>query len=274
MLYRFPSSAKGYKTRLQNDLLGITPVGADSLLSLLHEMSRRESSGPIDKICGLGYLLGLQHIPTFSGSQEPESAWNQMIHNLSFLLKLELLSRFPYPGPNSSWAPTWSQVDTFTLASQRIASETEGYSRISTGPLEHNESGTRFSINTFGYHPDLRLSQGTHRGIYNVKLIKIGTCQITLVDKDMCIPDGIYHMVLISLPIGDFARYFALGQRLVGNAILCTTSAAACEEHMALRKIAAIEVVADWKYLLSFLYQGIYSKNSGPQRGMTKCCLD
>ncbi|SJL08169.1 uncharacterized protein ARMOST_11532 [Armillaria ostoyae] len=89
------------------------------LYDALSEMQKRVSTHPVDKVAGLAYLLrSLRSIPVYCGAQSEEDAWMALM--VSEWDKLLLLFLHPTPGNGTqSWRPSWEQVMTEKLPSQR-----------------------------------------------------------------------------------------------------------------------------------------------------------
>ena len=247
MLYQFPNKVYGSCN------LDLVPkdqqlaISGNLLIPIVREMARRSSIGALDKICGLGYILGLKHIPTFSSSQTPESAWQQLIRNLGYELKLELLFRYPHPGPDAAWAPTWSQVvaclPTFT-PSQNVQSLLPRFYSL---PSVDNRC-RRYVVAVEGCVRGVVLTQGPRAGIFNVKYthspLRGVQSQIIAIDTTMSIPDGEYAILSSTMSDSQMSA-------------LCRVASVSCEVHRAFEKVAAIEVITKtWHTLVRSFTKG------------------
>ena len=235
MLHQFPQPSKLYNTQgILLPLEGISPGGCQYIVPILREMVRRSSENTLDKICGLGYILGLKHMPTFSRSEDPEIAWQHLIRHLDHKLKLELLIQFPYPGAGSTWAPTWSQVVKCPPLLSGLESPWVEY----VPPRMPSKKCRRFPVATWGYLTGVELSQGPSPGIFNVKYknflhIKIEV-QIMVSDKDMSIPNGEYTILTVFCPM------------VTNQGVLCSVSPVACGTHnIALQKVAGVKALSN-----------------------------
>ena len=235
MLYQFPNKVYGTWTPAKQQV----GISTNHLIPIVREMARRSSESALDKICGLGYILGLKQIPTFSSSQTPESAWQHLVRNLGYELKLELLFRYPHPGPDAGWAPTWSQVVAYqpTCTPSRNLTIDDYMSRLFRLP-KVDKRCQRFVVAVKGRLTGVMVTQGSSAGILNVKytdsrLTSEMRGQVKLVDTTMRIPDGEYAILDSTYVMdGDVSA-------------LCRVASVSCEAHKdrSFEKVAAIEVL-------------------------------
>jgi len=87
------------------------------LFPLLEEMKRRFATGDIDKIAGLGYLLGSPSLPAYYESQSVEEAWYLLVDHMQSYVRGSLLFLFPTPGGRRLWTPSWKQIEETDLLS-------------------------------------------------------------------------------------------------------------------------------------------------------------
>jgi len=221
---------------------GASLYGSMYLVPLLQEMNRRSAVNPLDKICGLAYLLDLQRVPTYSLSLGPEEAWKHLVHILDYKLRLELLVQFPYPGTASNWMPTWEQVASYPPGLYQPDSDPL-FEVIFSPKITPNCS--RFSVTGLGYLPNVKLRHGDNiPGQYNVEyehwLTGTTNAVIEVDDKNTPILDGEYSIFIQNSPM------------LTQRGLLCSLSPSHCEDHTALQKITPIRTLSSrWLYLHS-----------------------
>ena len=77
---------------------------------LAREMAKRYATKPVDKLCGLFYLLRTTKLPCYNEQLTSEDIWRQCFHLLPLQRKAEILFDFPYRGSDEQWFPTWAQL--------------------------------------------------------------------------------------------------------------------------------------------------------------------
>lgn len=119
---------------------------AIDLFALLTEMKRRSSTNPIDKIAGLGYLLGSDLLPAYYESQTVDDAWCLLVDHMSESRRAYLLFLFPAPGDGELrvWMPSWGQIEETDLLS--LGSQSLGHGLVRC----YGEGGGHFA-QTRGY---------------------------------------------------------------------------------------------------------------------------
>ncbi|KAF8417145.1 hypothetical protein EV426DRAFT_645995 [Tirmania nivea] len=125
------------------------------LFPLLEEMKRRFASGDIDKIAGLGYLLGSPSLPAYYESQSVEEAWYLLVDHMQDYVRGSLLFLFPKPGDcQRLWTPSWKQIEETDLHSL-------GGSSLGNEPVHcYGDSQTPFA-----HHRGYRIKECFIRGL-------------------------------------------------------------------------------------------------------------
>lgn len=169
------------------------------LFPLLTEMKRRFASGDIDKIAGLGYLLGSPSLPAYYESQSVEEAWYLLVDHMQDYVRGSLLFLFPIPGDGQRvWTPSWKQIEKTNLAEL-------GGSSLGHEPVKcYGENET-----SFAQHRGYRINKCCIRGLAVLPAKpcepRFGKLEITLSNGEMCnfkirarhqqcIPDGWYTL--------------------------------------------------------------------------------
>ncbi|KAK0479138.1 hypothetical protein IW261DRAFT_1365394 [Armillaria novae-zelandiae] len=82
-----------------------------SVLELASEMQNRVSSGPLDKVAALAYLLDLRCIPIYDPKMSDADAWQVLMDVMFPQSRSELFFYFPEPGNGRKyWRPSWQQI--------------------------------------------------------------------------------------------------------------------------------------------------------------------
>ncbi|RPB29251.1 hypothetical protein L211DRAFT_833103 [Terfezia boudieri ATCC MYA-4762] len=169
------------------------------LFHILEEMKRRFSSGDIDKIAGLGYLLRSPTLPAYYESQSVEEAWYLLVDNMQAYLRGSLLFLFPTPGVGQRlWTPSWKQIEETNLL------------RLVESFLGNEPVYIRGDINApFALHRGYRINKCSIRGLAVVPSEgdepRRGKLEIKLSNGEVCtlnvkarhqhiIPDGSYTL--------------------------------------------------------------------------------
>ncbi|KAK0504505.1 hypothetical protein EDD18DRAFT_505469 [Armillaria luteobubalina] len=85
-----------------------------SILDLVSEMQRRESTKPLDKVAGLVYLLETKSIPIYDTEKSAAEAWDVLVDVMDPWFRGQLLLFYPEPGDGSKcWRPSWPQLMTY-----------------------------------------------------------------------------------------------------------------------------------------------------------------
>ncbi|KAK0479162.1 hypothetical protein IW261DRAFT_1399540 [Armillaria novae-zelandiae] len=85
--------------------------GPMSVLELASEMRNRVSSGPLDKVAGLAYLLNPPCIPIYDVKMSDADAWEVLMDVMFPRYRSELFVCFPEPGNGRKyWRPSWQQI--------------------------------------------------------------------------------------------------------------------------------------------------------------------
>jgi len=81
------------------------------IIAILHNMRRRYSVNPVDKIAGLAYLLAAHQLPIYSPNEDTEHVWQRLLDVISVEERGVLLFIYPCAGegPRIS-TPSWDQV--------------------------------------------------------------------------------------------------------------------------------------------------------------------
>ncbi|SJL16906.1 uncharacterized protein ARMOST_20436 [Armillaria ostoyae] len=92
------------------------------VFDVLSEMKKRVSTKPLDKVAGLEYLLDLNYLPMYDGSQSEEDAWTALVDAIFKCSWQNLLFFYPEPGDGSRcWRRSWKQIMTKTLPSHQMS---------------------------------------------------------------------------------------------------------------------------------------------------------
>ncbi|KAK0479151.1 hypothetical protein IW261DRAFT_1365401, partial [Armillaria novae-zelandiae] len=102
------------------------------VLQLASEMQNRVSSGPLDKVAGLAYLLNPPCIPIYDAKMSDADAWEVLMDVMLHFSLAELFFYFPEPGNGRKyWRPSWPQILTmkhgWTSPMSSIGSVENGY---------------------------------------------------------------------------------------------------------------------------------------------------
>ncbi|KAH6915787.1 hypothetical protein BKA70DRAFT_1139651, partial [Coprinopsis sp. MPI-PUGE-AT-0042] len=86
----------------------------DNFFDVLRAMRKRAATGELDKIAGLGYLLGCESLPQYDTTKTSNQAFSKMLEVTSSRYRGDLFFRFPRPGTDLDtgrlWAPSWDQI--------------------------------------------------------------------------------------------------------------------------------------------------------------------
>jgi hypothetical protein len=85
----------------------------DNFFDVLRAMRKRAATGDLDKIAGLGYLLGCKSLPQYDTTKTSNQAFSKMLEVTSSRYRGDLFFRYPRPGTDDTgrlWAPSWDQI--------------------------------------------------------------------------------------------------------------------------------------------------------------------
>ncbi|KAK0479147.1 hypothetical protein IW261DRAFT_1626329, partial [Armillaria novae-zelandiae] len=81
------------------------------VLQLASEMQNQVSSGPLDKVAGLAYLLNPPCIPIYDAKMSDADAWEVLMDVMLHFSLAELFFYFPEPGNGRKyWRLSWQQI--------------------------------------------------------------------------------------------------------------------------------------------------------------------
>ncbi|KAK0442464.1 hypothetical protein EV421DRAFT_2082449 [Armillaria borealis] len=178
------------------------------VFDVLSEMKTRDSTNPLDRIAGLGYILDLNYLPIYDEAQSEEDAWTALVYAMLEYSRENLLFFYPEPGDGSKcWRPSWNQILTKSLPSHQ-----KSLGRW----CEDRMVGEDLSTDSYnGYHIDSGyvrgLSHPSHNGMsrqgeLDVKDEDTGSTHTfkIIADHTYPIPDGSYTLLSIvaHIPFG------------------------------------------------------------------------
>lgn len=86
----------------------------DNFFDVLRAMRKRAATGELDKIAGLGYLLGCKSLPQYDTTKTSNQAFSKMLEVTNSRYRGDLFFRYPRPGTDVDtgrlWAPSWDQI--------------------------------------------------------------------------------------------------------------------------------------------------------------------
>ncbi|KAH6913590.1 hypothetical protein BKA70DRAFT_725922 [Coprinopsis sp. MPI-PUGE-AT-0042] len=86
----------------------------ENVFDVLRAMRKRAATGELDKIAGLGYLLGCKSLPQYDTTKTSNQAFSKMLEVISSRYCGDIFFRFPRSGTDLDsgrlWAPSWDQI--------------------------------------------------------------------------------------------------------------------------------------------------------------------
>ncbi len=97
--------AEDIQSRFHKQFASLQQMRQSQLVfDVLSEMKKRVLTKPLDKVAGLGYILDLNYLPIYDGTQSEEEAWAVLVNAMWRYSQNTLLFFYPEPGNGSkSW---------------------------------------------------------------------------------------------------------------------------------------------------------------------------
>ncbi|RPA79943.1 hypothetical protein BJ508DRAFT_362849 [Ascobolus immersus RN42] len=166
-LLEFPSPLWGDSEPTADSKSESDQVVRSGIFDIIREIRARIATYPVDiRIAGIGLIADFPTLPTYSQSQDAESAWRNCVTHMQTELKEDLLFLLPFAygsisDTSTRWFPTWKQMETMDLPEDeqsralpaRIVNTSTKPPALSENPLQYSYYGEFIDQATLNWSP-------------------------------------------------------------------------------------------------------------------------